>query len=174
MKMTRLIAIDPGSKSLGIAVFDHKSRKLIEAYSLKSSYEAYSNRIKQLCRALKLQIIKLDQTEVVVCEDPLLRGYANNVMQRLIGALEASLEPVFNFIHPMTVKKALGSGTLDKDKVAKKALKLLKTDEEKALLNAAITRKDYDATDAVAIGLTYLIQKGELDAPKAWKKQKND
>lgn len=169
--MTKLVAIDPGSKKLGVAVFDHKARKLITVFSLTSKYEAYSNRLKQLCEALKQQLIDLDASEVVVCEDPLLRGYANNIMQRLIGGLEASLSPVFNFVHPMTVKKVLGKGTLEKDKVAKAALKLLKTDGERRIMQSFIDAKDYDATDAVAIGLTYFIQKGELNGPtKARKK----
>lgn len=154
-----IIAIDPGSKSTGVAWFIGGKLVRLETYAAEGERASRTQQI-------VADILKgLDAVPTyIVMEDPLLQGKSNNSMQRFIGALEyALLEHYFlkqiEYIHPMSVKKAMGYGGKDKQEVAAAAKDMLKTAEEKKLVSKAIKSNAFDATDAVAIGLTYFIHK---------------
>ncbi len=85
-----------------------------------------------------------------------MQGKANISMQRVLGGLEFIMTPMMSYIHPMTLKSQLGSGSLDKLEVALAAGELLKTDKEKDILADLIAKEEFDATDAIAIGVNHL------------------
>lgn len=154
------LAIDPATKKCGVAWF--KEGQLMTAATFQTKK---TDRIER-CRDILVKIVLLRdkiKTNLIVCEEPLLQGKANQTMQRFLGGLEACIPyKEFVYIHPMTVKKQLGSGTLDKLAVAKAAKKILKRKVDKEFIQKKIEAEEWDTTDAVAIGLAYM--KGLRDA----------
>lgn len=153
-----LLAIDPGSNKTGVALFKGKKLQSTE------TFEAPGERPDRTASIVKRLILKhkMQSISIIVMEDPLLKGKANNSMQRHIGALEHALLAHYKlkkveYIYPQTVKAILKAGQ-DKKDMAWAAYKLLTTDEEKDILAGAIEREEWDATDAVAIGLAYFKQ----------------
>jgi len=147
-----ITSIDPGSNNCGLAYFSPNGT-LLWTKTLTTNKKSPFNRRLDIAYQLDAALERM----TTVCEEPLLLGRNNNGMQRLLGMLEF-LDPKIHFIHPMTVKKTMGSGTLDKLEVALAAGERLKTEEEKELMADIIAREAWDESDAVAIGLTYLEQ----------------
>lgn len=150
----RLLAIDPATNKTGLAIFeDGKLIKTLTVESLaKTPLERRLDMIWQIVPAIS-------NADVIVSEEPFLQGKANTGMQRMLGMIEKLTSGKVNFIHPMTLKKRLGTGNLDKVGVAFAAVELLKTEEEQEILAHALSREAFDETDAIAIGLSHL--KGE-------------
>lgn len=149
----RVLAIDPASNKCGIAVFDDNA--------LEKTLTLVSTAKTPLTRRLDIaiQLAPLIATaDVIVSEEPFLQGKNNNGMQRLLGMIEKISGGSVVFFHPMSIKKALGSGTLDKLAVALAAGERLVTDGEKEMLAQVIDREAWDESDAIAIGLTYITQ----------------
>lgn len=151
----RVLAIDPGSYKTGLAMFVNTELTNTSTIEVKITDPKY----RRMTMIQRLDdYMMFNRPNIVICEEPYLRGPANNGMQRLLGCIEwlnFGFAPL-TFIHPMTVKKKMGAGTLDKLEVALAAGKLLKTDQEKEIMARAIAREAWDETDAVAIGLTFL------------------
>jgi Holliday junction resolvasome RuvABC endonuclease subunit len=147
----RMLAIDPASNKTGIAIFE--SGRLIHTSTLTTSAQVPI--VKRLEIAMQL-VPLISSADVVVSEEPFLQGKANQGMQRLLGMIEKLSQGSVVFYHPMTVKAALGSGTLDKFEIALAAGDKLPTEAEKELIASAVTREAWDESDAVAIGLTYI------------------
>lgn len=163
-----VFAIDPGTYSCGTAFF--MDGTLVDVYTVKSKGKERQGRLQEIVdgvvRQRDLCIEKIPDNEIdhhisFICEEPLLRGKSNNVMQRLLGALEYQ-HPCLHYISPSTVKRLMGHGDLDKLQVALAAGELLTTDEEREKMAQLVANEDWDATDAVAIGLCYIRFKGGI------------
>lgn len=159
MSSEHLLAIDPGSNKTGVALF--RDGVLVATGTFTGNGER-AERTFEIVESLLNYIPS--NVSYVVMEDPLLKGKSNNSMQRFIGALELALLREYrlkqvSYIHPQTVKKMMGAGQ-DKKDMAWAAFKMLESDAEKDILTAAIEREAFDETDAVAIGLTYLVKQG--------------
>lgn len=160
-----LLAIDPGSNKVGIALF--KNKKLVATQTLHGNqdFDSQRKRVKLAYDTFlwleevfsKYEIDpNLQNSYEVVCEEPLLQGKSNTPMQRFLGALEELYQGRLNYLHPMTIKARMGRGTLDKMEVAVAAGERLTTENEKELVADAIYREAFDETDAVAIGLVHM------------------
>ncbi len=157
----KLLAIDPGSHKIGVALFE--DNKLIWAKTvatgLKDRYQRTRDILTKLMTTLETADPFVDVNRDnydIVCEEPTMQGKANISMQRVLGGLEFLMTPTMSYIHPMTLKANLGSGTLDKLEIALAAGELLTTDREKDILAELIAKEEFDATDAVAIGVNHL------------------
>lgn len=175
---TKLLAIDPGTNKLGLAVFHDekliatKTIKTKEVERYKRTQDIFTNLIVYLNMHYSELRIDNNRTDYTfVCEEPAMQGKANTVMQRLLGGLEAMIAAQPNYIHPMTLKSRLGSGKLEKIEVAKAALKLLKTTEEKLKVKQLINEERFDETDAVALGLAFFIKSKDAKKKKKGKKR---
>lgn len=161
-----VFAIDPGTYSCGIAMF--ANNQLVNTSVVVSKSASRQARLEEITSQVQRKFLEFtdsveesvsDDYFTVVCEEPLLRGKSNNSMQRLLGAFEHMFAAV-QYIAPTTVKKFMGHGTLDKLEVALSAGEMLKEDSEKEILAQAVSQEQWDATDAVAIGLCYIKTKG--------------
>lgn len=174
--MERLLAIDPGSNKCGVARFTDGWLTLTE--TLVSTKKTPVERRLDIAEQLEKWVGNVD---VVVCEEPFLQGQNNNGMQRLLGTIEFLAQKYYvpiHFIHPMSVKKAMGRGSLDKEEVKTAANKLL-TDADIQMFGTNLYEElflsqRYDETDAIAIGLTYQIREGERSAPETRIEQKSN
>jgi len=146
----KLVAIDPGSNKCGVAIFYGKH--LVDTKTITTDAPTPLLRRISIANQLRNTLKEVK----VVSEEPLLLGRNNNGMQRLLGYLELLTQGSVQFIHPMTLKKKLGGGKLDKLEVALAAGERLQTEEEREVLANAIQREAWDETDAAAIGLVYL------------------
>lgn len=143
-----ILAIDPGTNSLGWAVFNDQE-ELVHAGSLRAlGSKDRLQRSLDIIRAFKFMEWS---PKVVVLEDPLLRGMSNNAMQRILGMIELTVSPVpIKYYSPMTVKAAMGSGTLDKAGMLASLQELMPANPV-----VAAVASDHDAIDAICIGLTH-------------------
>lgn len=163
----RVLAIDPASYKLGIALFENGA--LIGATTLNAVGSDRLRRMSYMIDRLA-ETLNFYRPDVVVVEDPLLRGKGNGIMERLKGIIEATTEIMVGwpndrqiadfmfYIPPTTVKKYMGAGTLDKLEVAMAAGDMLHSEEEKEMIADLIEKEEWDATDAVAIGLSYYLK----------------
>jgi Holliday junction resolvasome RuvABC endonuclease subunit len=154
----RILAIDPASNKCGIARFNNGV--LIETRTLISN--AKTPLFRRLDIAFQLAPFIVD-ADAVVSEEPFLKGKNNNGMQRLLGMIEKVTNGHVYFYHPLTVKKSLGSGSLDKLEVALASGEKLQFQHEQEILAEAIRREAFDETDAVAIGLTHFAKEKLVD-----------
>lgn len=162
-----LLSVDPGSNACGFAIFE--DGKLLAAKTMLATkngsslkrFEEISGEFLDWFDGLPVPRV-YENPRTVVLEDPLLRGKSNNVMQRFIGFLVNDLiryadlsipTSSVHFVHPSTVKSRFGS--IEKEAVAVGAYHELDV-AEKLIIDPLIDAKDFDATDAIAIGLTYL------------------
>lgn len=160
-----LLAIDPGSNSLGWAVFSNGV--LFRAGSIKTAITKNRlRRFEMIIEGLENLFKAYPYCRAVVIEDPFLRGSGNNTMEKIKGSIESlffllgakprSLVDRVHYIPPTTLKKYFGSGDLDKKQMAVKARSHLSTPAEKKLLNEFIKIEDFDATDTICLGLCFL------------------
>jgi Holliday junction resolvasome RuvABC endonuclease subunit len=154
MKSNSLLAIDPGSNKCGVAFFS--SGVLIAAKTIISDKASPLER--RLDMAVKLDSF-FDAVDEVTSEEPLLLGRNNNGMQRLLGCIEYLTQGKVSFIHPMTLKAFMGTGKADKLDMALAAGEMVQTPGEQEILAGLIRDEDFDATDAVCVGLAYLKRK---------------
>lgn len=149
----RLLAIDPSSNLIGIAIFDFG--KLVHLETIGTKFTERRFRQQDLVAQVSA-IAKETSIEHVAIENPFLQGQGNSVMQRVIGALEVAINAPFTYFAPTSVKKAMGSGKLSKLEMALNAGAMLHTEEEQDLLAEAINNEAWDSTDACCIGLAFL------------------
>lgn len=165
-----LISIDPASSSLGYALF--LEGLLVEAGSVKSSFTPPYKRRFDIINELHIKTYTYSPS-VLVCEEPKLGGRfqtaSQTAMDKLLGQIEyyflndREVEEIF-YYHPMTLKAQIGgSGKSSKLEVALGAGEILRSDKEKEIVAKLIEAEDFDATDAIAAGLTHLIQEGYYD-----------
>lgn len=154
----KLLAIDPASNKCGIARFENGV--LVETRTLISTAKTPLFRRLDIAFQLAPFIAEADE---IASEEPFLKGKNNQGMQRLLGMIEKVTNGHVHFFHPLTVKKTLGSGTLDKIEVALAAGELLEFQHEQEVLADAIRREAFDESDAVAIGLTYFVKEKASD-----------
>lgn len=149
---------------MGVALFIDTTLKRTWCLSSNQNSPDRRHRLSNMLNSLH-SIINDDNynPKFIVCENPLLRGKANNTMQRLLGAIESTVSEDISikFIHPKTVKKAVLKGDAEKDELADAVLKALRTPKEKQLTTRLIKQKSWDETDAIAIGLAYLRTKDD-------------
>ena len=159
-RVSRLIAIDPSTKATGYAIYNNGC--------LMAAGSCTSEKKNRVARTLEItvkfeDILMSYSPNSVAFEDPMLKGRANSAMQRIIGALELGVlnnthTPIdmFYYYNPGTVKKQVsGDGRADKFEVALSAGELLKTEAEKEILAKMMDLEDFDACDAIAVGLTH-------------------
>lgn len=153
-----ILAIDPGTKSCGLAYF--LNGQLVETASVKIDSKDSEVRILYIVDFIqKILSPEIAITEIV-CEDPLLQGRNNNTMQRFLGALNYALPSIpFNYIAPMTLKAYYGMAKEDKLSLANSLISCC-SPSEKSLINEAIQLEAYDETDAAALGIMFLESKG--------------
>lgn len=164
----KLLAIDPASYKLGVALFENGrliGAKTIEVKKGIERLERMSLMIDKLA-----EIMNYFHPETVVVEDPFLKGHGNPIMERLKGCIEAttqiilgwptkqSINDMLYYIGPTTVKKYMGHGGKDKLEVALAAGDMIHTEEGKELIADLIRKEEWDATDAIAIGLSYYLK----------------
>lgn len=148
IKMSSLLAIDPGSNKLGLAFFIES--KLVATKTLTTDKETPLTRRLDIADKLSVFVETVDNT---ASEEPLLLGRNNNFMQRLLGYIELLTKGKVKMIHPMRLKKFMGSGSSDKLEMALAAGQMLRTEEEQEILANAIVREAWDETDSVCVGL---------------------
>lgn len=175
--VNNLLAIDPGTNKLGIALF--QDGKLIQTETITTKSKERYERTIDICGGLMTALDKapvgfdynIADSMTVVCEEPMMQGKANTAMQRLLGALEFLMSPRMNYIHPMTMKKVIKSKTADKEDVKTAVIKLV-SDSEVAKHEALFLSQRYDEIDAVGIGLAYMIQNKLIEVKTAKPKKK--
>ena len=159
-----ILSIDPATSSCGFALF-YPDGTLFDAGHVTSSGSSYSARFEIV---IKLdELVKRFSPTILICEEPKLGGRfqtnSQTGMDKLLGQIEywalkelSSKLPIYYF-HPMTIKSIVGgSGKASKLDVAMGCGEYIKTAYEQNLLASLILVEDFDATDAVAVGLTYL------------------
>lgn len=148
MTMSSLLAVDPGSNKMGLAFFI--DNKLVATKTLTTDKQTPLER--RLDIADKLGVF-IQTVDIVISEEPLLLGRNNNGMQRMLGYIEFITGGLVKFVHPMTLKAFIESGSSDKLEMALAAGEKLHSEEEKEILAKAITNEAFDETDAVCVGL---------------------
>lgn len=150
-----LLAIDPGTNSLGWAVFNDQE-ELLAAGSIqpKTKNSDRKTRSIEIIDQLIMENLRLfsinTPISVVALEEPMLRGLSNNAMQRILGMIEYVLQSKkIIYYSPMAVKASMGSGKFDKADMYNAANDLLNMDLVRIL------KDDDDAIDAICIGLTH-------------------
>lgn len=154
-----VLAIDPGSNTFGWAVY--KNNELVDAGSystMKSNrFEKMFDMVSQIA-----DLIFLHEPEVIVSEEPLLQGKSNTSMQRLLGWTECLAyhlnEYIIQYIAPMSVKAHFGSGRFEKNELAKAVQRQLNKSQ---IFDNLILSQNWDATDAVAVGLMYIQKENQ-------------
>jgi len=151
----KLVAIDPGTKKVGLASFHDKT-----LYYLRTATSKNSDRLQRCLDILWFLEEEIKTADMVVIEEPKMMGKYQFMMDRFIGMIEyLCVEdniPIY-YIHPMTVKSYMKVKKMgDKKELAKKAIKKLKKPRERSLMRRHTAAEDWDATDAVAVGLTWL------------------
>lgn len=164
-----MLSLDPSTNCTGWAVF-HNSN-LVDAGSIKadSKQHRWARQAMILDKIVKLledrfQEFDIDVNSVgytIASEEPMVQGKNGLALHKFLGALEGLFKVPLNYIHPSTVKKLMGSGKLDKLEVALSVGTYLESVREQDLLANLITKEDFDATDAIAIGLCYLMKAKE-------------
>jgi hypothetical protein len=166
----RLLAVDPGTKAMGVALFDNSV--LIAADTIEVPTGDRLERMEILLDKF-VYVLQYYKPDRVVIEDPLLRGAGNATMERLKGSLEACCQvwlnwcsdatpPPFSmsrdlyYLGPTAVKKHMGDGDLSKQSMAAAALEIASTPAERELIQYCIDAEKWDSTDAICIGLVFL------------------
>lgn len=168
-----ILAIDPGTKSLGYSLF--KNGTLIKAASVNAHFskERYAR-----SREILFQLLAetnqagfksgITSNQQLVCEEPVTQGFASLALNRLLGQIELAFDNEPVYIKPTSVKAAMGKGTLDKAEVRDAVLDLLTEDE----VNLLKSRDDFDMFDSIAVGLTHLGRTRKMSKKKKARKRK--
>lgn len=161
----KVVGIDPGSHECGLSFF--------EEGKLKSTLTVFSDQQDPLLRRYEISESlgrHLESSDLIICEQPFLRGPANQTMQRLLGMIEFISKARIKFIAPMSVKAFTGNGKNDKLEVAKGACQFI-SDLELPLMEDLIQHERWNQTDAVAVVLAWVSkQNGGINHGKKSKK----
>jgi len=154
-----ILAIDPGTNKLGVALFTNSSHFLV-AFSIQAESKSPNRRERSVYIINKLvdYVTELQPEDLeIALEEPLLRGNSNKAMERLLGMIEFVFKNyLIHYYAPMTVKAAMGSGSFDKDQMYNALIEVMPDNTRIEALKG-----DYDAVDAVCIGLTHFKKQKE-------------
>lgn len=150
-----IFALDLSIANTGIAIFDQKVN-LIEIQSIKTNpKETHGNRLKQIADTLIELREKYDTNLVIIERAFSLHNTATQVLYRVHGIVNyifCDCQQVY--YAPNAIKKTItGEGKADKSQVQKVLNDLYPN----------VKFKDYDQSDAVAIGITHFIKEGTLN-----------
>ena len=155
--MNKLLAVDPGLAKMGVALFDLKTKKLLEAYTIyrtktgpQRGPEAWIKLAKQL-NFKKVSCLAIEKMQV----DKRTRGKVADLFEvtGVVGAcsmVASSYGATVTAYNPRDWK-----GQLPK-RVSHNRIKATLTEKEKKLIHPKAT---HDAYDAIGIGLFYLERK---------------
>lgn len=178
MKPPIWLAIDPGNNKTGFAYFN-EAYKLLDVGHLDVEHlDSIHNKRHAIgagLGALKYYLERQygDRPIRVICEEPIMQGKANQQMQRLLGVAETFFDHPFHYYNPLTVKATMGSGRFEKPEVAKAVstyVAMSATEGAQKAYLSAVDKKNWDMTDAIAIGLTHFIKLNLI--PKIAKEKK--
>ncbi len=146
----KVVGIDPGGYELGVAFFEHGVLQSTATFvqKEKDSLERRYNMYRKLHTIIK-------EADLVICEEPFLRGTANINMQRMLGVFEYMTHKSIGFINPSTVKKFTGDGTHDKIEVAD-GIKQFLSETERDIISDLKRDEKWNETDAVAAVLAWI------------------
>lgn len=153
-----IFALDLSIANTGIAIFDQKAN-LITIQSIKTNpKETHGNRLKQISNTLLELRKKYDTTLVIIERAFSMHNTSTQVLYRVHGVINylfCDCEQIY--YAPTTIKKTItDQGKSDKNQVQEFIKKIYPN----------IQFKNFDESDAVAIGLTYFIKKGVLNYGK--------
>lgn len=180
MSMVRVMAIDPGTNTLGVAILEQKetgeitvldvrthiASKMTKRYPhLLYQYGDLQTRLYAMKESLK-RTIQYWTPDLVVCESAYMGKFAHSFMaltqvKEMLFQVVRESDPMLSlvFIEPSVAKKAVGvnGSRHDKDGVrdALLTLPLLQFNQ-----TIPFTNLDEHSTDAIAIGYAYLTQLG--------------
>lgn len=158
----RLIAIDPATKAMGVALYYDEAWQVTR--TLRASGRDRQARQQELLAQMQDFLIEYNFDESVglplfiACEEPNFPNrITNNAMHKMLGALEATLLPNYiDYIPPTTVKRLMGHGSLDKMNIALAAGENVESAEEEEMIADLIKEERFDETDAIAIGMSWI------------------
>jgi len=153
--MEYIFALDLSISNSGIAIFN-KNASLEKIQSIKTNpSDSHGIRLKQIAdKLIELRLGYPPQT-VIIERGFSLHNIATQVLYRVHGIANYVFYDCEQIYYaPTSIKKAItGDGKADK-KLVQKMIKEIYQD---------IKFKDFDQSDAVAIGLTYFIKDGVLN-----------
>lgn len=161
--------LDPGSGTsspTGFALFNADTRDILNLSAIASLHKAHGKRLYDLhehTATLLMAVDPISYTLAVYVESFYIKGRGNQILQQVIGALKAAvptyaeLEDVAN----TTVKRLVaGTGSAGKDQVAFGVYQWFQGNDGSAeqIVNL-IEQKNWDLTDALAIGIAGVMQR---------------
>lgn len=156
--MTYILAIDPGSIKCGFARFSKDGKLLDCGHSVASA----KNRWERQLQILTPMEHNLRTAEIVISEEPMMQGKAAQAMHKFLGAMEFARKAEIEWVHPMTVRKAIaGSGKADKIEMALAAGAMMELESDQDLIAELIAKEEFDVTDAIAVGLYWFLKQKE-------------
>lgn len=156
------IGIDPGLVNCGLAIMTPKylaTTTLIEVSNINFIRKVYGilSKMDNWLRGVYCPTAKMFCKDVrVVCENPYLPGKAHDNMEKLVGILEYKFylsNTVVQLIHPLTLKKHFGSGTLDKKQLAETLIGRKGLKKHMKYIQTLIDKEAWDETDALALAV---------------------
>ena len=166
------LGIDPGMKtspiSFCIIEVDDKKYAIKSLYSVQPSKYILNKCMREIIACTAEQIVQPYKKLFTTIEEPFLKGPANKIMNKLIGALERVLE-IDYFIAPTSVKKKITeSGKATKEELARKLLEYPFDIKSKNTIKKLIEKElsipkkkedeGWDETDAIAITITGILE----------------
>jgi Holliday junction resolvasome RuvABC endonuclease subunit len=173
-----VVGVDPGSgvdSPTGLAIFNPDMQDILLHTTISSDSNDAEIRVKDICTVLSRRLEELQwysqhHTILVVFENFVMRGKGGQVLQRLIGAMNAFVPKNYKTMHVYntTVKKVVGGhGRADKAQVARGVEYHFRDyDPSWKQIHALTTLKQWDILDAYAIGLTGWIKYGQASDDK--------
>lgn len=166
-KYDLVVALDPATASFGFAVYDTASMEVVTVKEFKALGKDLRVRIKSMSVQLANEFKKLEAMNVeyiIFCEQFVMVGKGGEALQRMIGAAMA-ISPghrPFEHVNNLQVKAYVGgTGKADKAQVAAGLRQFFPQD---VVVEELIQGHRYDATDALAIGVTgyekYVLKTG--------------
>lgn len=170
-----VVGIDPGtgvSSPLGIALFDSETREIIEYAEFRTTTRIHhrvistvSAQVGGFIERANVRAAGAGRPLLVACEDFVLRGKGGVTLQRLIGAIFTHVpkSAEFELVQNTRVKAyAGGNGDAGKRELALAIRPYFERDASALRhINEWIKTEHWDITDALAIGVSALIQHQE-------------
>lgn len=169
-----IFAIDPGtgkSSPTAIALFDPLARTIAFTKHISTEMSVHHHRLSdlrtQFDRWMKYTIkLRGAQQLMVACETFVMRGKGGETLQRVIGSYEATvpLDLHWREVYNTTVKKIVGGkGDADKLDVGIGVRYFFQENESSwKYVDELIRNKEWDRTDALAIGIAAWVQEAYL------------
>jgi Holliday junction resolvasome RuvABC endonuclease subunit len=158
-----IVGVDPGSgisSPTGLAIFYPDTKDPIHVEEVGTEEKELAHRLRSISAHIGDLLLSLDPDGYdvrVYIESFVMRGKSGETLARLVGALMASVpyEIRVGFVQNTTVKKNIaGHGHATKAEVAQGLLKWAKGSRRmEALVRACVRDGNWDAVDALAIGV---------------------